>query len=61
MDTTPPWRTLADERLAAGAQREWVASLTPNAKGRAGAGTLVVRAVRPGESVDLRRIPVRFQ
>jgi hypothetical protein len=61
VDTTPPWRTLADERLAAGAQREWVASLTPNAKGRAGAGTLVVRAVRPGESVDLRRIPVRIQ
>ncbi len=61
VEAAPPWRTLTDERLAAGAQREWVATITPNAKGAAGAGGLVVRAVREGESVELRRIPVRIQ
>jgi hypothetical protein len=61
VENAPPWRTLADERLAAGATKEWTATFTPNVKGAPGGGAVVVRAVREGQTVELRRVPVRVR
>ena len=61
VENTPPWKTLADERLAAGATREYTATFKPNAKGAPGAGSVLVRAVRGEKRVELRRVPVRIR
>jgi hypothetical protein len=58
VEKAAPWRTTADDRLAAGAQKTWTAHFAPNAKGAPGAGAVIVRAVRGGQAVELRRIPV---
>jgi hypothetical protein len=61
VEATPPWRTLKDERLVAGGSREWSATFTAAAKGAPGTGAVVVRAVRAGQVVELRRVPVRVR
>ncbi len=61
VESTPPWRTTRDDRLAAGTKREWTGSFTPTAKGAAGAGALVVRARRDGKLTELRRIPLEVR
>ncbi|MBM4392792.1 MAG: hypothetical protein FJ090_16835 [Deltaproteobacteria bacterium] len=58
VESAPPWRTTADERLPAGGKREWTGTITPSAKGVAGLGALVVRARRNAAVIELRRIPL---
>lgn len=61
VESTAPWRTTADDRIAAGGRKEWTVRLTPNTKGAPGSGALILRAVRPGENVLLRRIPIEVR
>jgi hypothetical protein len=58
VEAQPPWRTTRDDRIEAGAKRDWTLSFALNAKGAPGAGAVVVRALRNGQAVELRRIPV---
>ncbi len=61
VEKVSPWRTTADDRLGVGARKEWTAHFTPNAKGLAGSGAVVVRAVRGTLVTELRRIPVEVR
>ncbi len=61
VEATSPWRTTADDRIVAGGRKDWTVRLTPNAKGAPGSGALILRAVRPGETVVLRRIPIEVR
>ena len=58
VEAKSPWKTTADDRRGVGATRRWSASFTPNPKGSPGLGTVVVRAVRAGQTTELRRVPV---
>ncbi len=61
VEAMSPWKTTADDRLGVGATRRWTASFTPNLKGSPGLGAVVVRAVRAGQTTELRRVPVQVR
>lgn len=58
VETTPPYKTLSDNRLAPGAQTTSTYVFTPHAKGAAGHGAVEVRLVHGGEMLVLERIGV---
>ncbi len=61
VEPAPPWRTLTDTRLAAGASARFEHQFTPNVKGASGWGAIEVRAVRDGVTTVLSRVPVEVR
>mgnify|MGYP003334752877 FL=1 len=58
VEPKPPYKTLTDTRLGAGAQTTVKHTFTPNAKGAPGRGAVEVRLVRGKDVVVLQRIVV---
>ncbi len=61
VETTPPYRTTADHRLAAGASMEADFSFNPSAKGALGAGSLVVRVVHNEQVTVLSEVGIEVR
>lgn len=60
VDAAPPWRTIADNRLASGAQMSLAHSFAANVKGAPGSGALEVRIVKNGVTTLLRRVSLEI-
>ena len=58
VDTSPPWKTTADHRLAAGGQESANFQLTPSLKGLAGLGMLEIKLTQGDTSVVLQQLPL---
>lgn len=58
VEATPPYKTTADNRIAAGGQWSGTHVLNPSVKGAAGMGLLEVRLVEGTRKTTLRRVPV---
>ena len=56
VEATAPYRTIADERIAAQESKTWNATFTPASKGAPGLGAVVVRARLGTELIELRRV-----
>ena len=58
VEPTAPYRTLSDNRLAAGAQMSLAHDFIPNVKGVPGRGAVEVLLTRDGETIVLTRVGV---
>lgn len=61
VELVSPWKTTADNRLAAGATLQVDHAFAPSAKGLAGRGAVEIRHVRGKVVTVLRRIPVEVR